>query len=150
MNGCNPINLELLLEQLGSVEAAGDPRHRYNLRRVLMHSRCFERNRLFFRCLDIFSWTTSVVAGSAIVVACVLVVTIDLIPAKSDLVQMEQSIGEDGNNRKTLGVKSVPTAIFADTLVTSPFGISPYEQVMPGIQDIHNLAKNKINLVISP
>lgn len=69
-----PLNLEQLLECLGSNETPGDSHHRYALRRALLKSRCFEVNQITAKWLRLFTLTTSAVAGGAVAVAFVLVV----------------------------------------------------------------------------
>lgn len=69
-----PLNLEQLLEHLGSKEIPGDTQHRYALRRALLKSRCFEVNQITARWLKFFTLTSSAVAGGAVAVAFVVMV----------------------------------------------------------------------------
>ncbi len=68
------LQLEELLQRMGSVEVAEDVAHKYALRRALLNSTRFERNRFRLVWMRFFTYSTTLVAGGAIVA--VLVVSV--------------------------------------------------------------------------
>lgn len=79
MNEPMVAQLEGLLDRLGPVDVPEDPAHRYALRRALLNSTLFERNRFRIVWTRVFTYTTSVVAGGAVVAVLVVnVLTVEL------------------------------------------------------------------------
>lgn len=68
------LQLEELLRRMGSVEVSEDVSHKYALRRALLNSTRFERNRFQIVWMRLFTVTTNLVAGGAVVA--VLVVSV--------------------------------------------------------------------------
>ncbi|MEI6511321.1 MAG: hypothetical protein WCO25_04750 [Candidatus Uhrbacteria bacterium] len=68
------LQLEELLRRMGSVEVTEDVTHKYALRRALLNSTRFERNRFRLVWMRFFTYSTTLVAGGAIVA--VLVVSV--------------------------------------------------------------------------
>lgn len=68
------LQLEKLLQRMGSVEISEDVAHKYALRRALLNSTRFERNRFRIVWMRLFTYTTTLVAGGAVVA--VLVVSV--------------------------------------------------------------------------
>lgn len=68
------LQLEELLRRMGSVEVSEDVAHKYALRRALLNSTRFERNRFQLVWMRFFTYTTTLVAGGAVVA--VLVVSV--------------------------------------------------------------------------
>lgn len=66
--------IEELLRRMGSVDVSEDVSHKYALRRALLNSTRFERNRFQLVWMRIFTYTTTLVAGGAVVA--VLVVSV--------------------------------------------------------------------------
>lgn len=62
-----PVNLDQLLERLGSDEAPGDSKHRYALRRALLNSPVFEPSERSERRSLLFGATASLMAGGMMV-----------------------------------------------------------------------------------
>lgn len=90
-----PLNLEQLLDRLGSNETPGDTNHRYALRRALLKSRSFEVNQLTAKWLRLFSLTTSAVAGGAVAVAFVMVIQTTLnMEVQNNVYAIESSQGD--------------------------------------------------------
>lgn len=64
------LNIEELLETMGSVDLSGDPVHRYELRRKLLCSRFFEfvsQNHKTTRWDRVFTYTAPLIAGGMMV-----------------------------------------------------------------------------------
>lgn len=79
MNERMVVQLEQLLDRLEPTDVPEDPSHRYALRRALLNSTLFERNRFRIVWTRIFMCTTSMVAGGAVVAVLVVnVLTIEL------------------------------------------------------------------------
>lgn len=78
MTAQNQLNLEELLERVGSHEVPGDTKHRYALRRALLRSRYFETNRATAKAMRIFGMTTSIVAGGAVIAVFVLAIRVSV------------------------------------------------------------------------
>lgn len=75
--------LESLLERMGSAEPPVDSAHCYALRRALLNSPRFERNRLRVVWTRMFVYTTTLVAGGAVAAVLVVgVLTVELVPSK--------------------------------------------------------------------
>ncbi len=76
--------IALLLERMGSIEIQTDTRHQYALRRALLNSPRFERNRLRLVWTRFFVYTGTLVAGSAVAAVLVVnVLTVELAPSRS-------------------------------------------------------------------
>lgn len=76
--------LESLLEQMGSAEPPVDSAHCYALRRALLNSPRFERNRLRLVWTRLFFYTGTLALGGAVAVILVVnVLTVELAPASS-------------------------------------------------------------------
>ncbi len=97
MNELMLAQLERLLER-AEPDVREDPSHRYALRRALLNSTLFERNRFYVVWTRFFMYTTSVVAGGAVVaVFAVSVLTVEL----------EQARGSSPISRQTAPVEFV-------------------------------------------
>lgn len=68
------LQLEELLRRMGSVEVSEDASHRYALRRALLNSTRFDRNKTRQVWMRFFTTTTNLVVGGAVVA--VLVVSV--------------------------------------------------------------------------
>ncbi len=68
------LQIEELLRRMGSVEVSEDASHRYALRRALLNSTRFERNKNRQVWMRLFTTTTNLVVGGAVVA--VLVVSV--------------------------------------------------------------------------
>lgn len=69
-------NLDQVLRQLASEPVVIDPRHRYALRRALLHSQTFTSNRIVTRWFQVLSVTGSALAGSLVVAVVVVSVSV--------------------------------------------------------------------------
>lgn len=97
MNELMLAQLERLLER-AEPDVQEDPSHRYALRRALLNSTLFERNRFYVVWTRFFMYTTSVVAGGAVVaVFAVSVLTVEL----------EQTRGSSSISRQTVPVEFI-------------------------------------------
>lgn len=73
------VQLERLLQQMEPREVPDDAAHRYALRRALLNSSRFERNRVRVVWTRLFMYTTSLVAGGAVMAVFVVsVMTVEL------------------------------------------------------------------------
>jgi hypothetical protein len=89
-----PNNLEQLLERLGSVETPECLEHRYALRRALLNSPRFERNRFRMVWTRLFTYTATFVAGGAVVAVLVVsVMTVELRGRESLVDSQESGVG---------------------------------------------------------
>lgn len=88
MNELMLAQLERLLERAQPANVPDDPAHRYALRRALLNSTLFERNRFHIVLTRFFVYTTSVVAGGAVVaVFAVSILTVELEARKASVVR---------------------------------------------------------------
>lgn len=79
MNEPTLSQLECLLERTRDANVPEDTCHRYALRRALLNSTLFERNRVRIAWTHLFVYATSVMAGSAVVAIVVVgILTVDL------------------------------------------------------------------------
>lgn len=73
------LQIECILEQAGSVEVADDVAHRYALRRALLNSPRFEQHRIRIVWTRLFTYTTTLVAGGAVIAVMVVsIMTVEL------------------------------------------------------------------------
>ena len=79
MNELTLSQLEQLLERMEPAETPDVPEHRYALRRALLNSTLFERNRFYVVWTRFFLQTTSIVAGGAVIAVLVVnVLTVEI------------------------------------------------------------------------
>ena len=86
------LNLEELLERLGSDEIPGDTHHRYALRRALLNSKYFEANLIRHKFYQWFTLGTSLLAGGAVVAVFIVFMNVGL---GSNLVLDDALVVED-------------------------------------------------------
>lgn len=115
------LQLEELLQRMGSVEISEDVSHKYALRRALLNSTRFERNRFQLVWMRLFTYTTTLVAGGAVVA--VLVVSV----MSFELSDMRRTVpgSSAGTTARTVPVQLVDVETRPAQMATDRSGLSP-------------------------
>lgn len=115
------LQLEELLQRMGSVEISEDVAHKYALRRALLNSTRFERNRFQLVWMRLFTYSTTLVAGGAVVA--VLVVSV----MSFELPDMRRSASGSaaGTVTRTVPVQLVDMETRTEQASTDRSGLSP-------------------------
>ena len=117
------LQLEELLRRMGSVEVREDASHRYALRRALLNSTRFERNRFRIVWMRLFTYTTTMVAGGAVVA--VLVVSV----MSFELTDMRRSAaGSSVGSARAVPVELVDETTRLPAVIGAQSGLSPEAQ----------------------
>ncbi len=141
------LQLEELLRRMGSVEVAEDASHKYALRRALLNSTRFERNRFQLVWMRLFTVTTNLVVGGAVVT--VLVVSVLSFEVRDE--RGISSVGAVGAQR-TIPVQLVeaePRSL-PETFVSQP-AVAQFAsfEIRPEVRHVLEFAQPSISFAVS-
>lgn len=90
------LQIECILEQAGSVEVADDVAHRYALRRALLNSPRFEQHRIRIVWTRLFTYSTTLVAGGAVIAVMVVsIMTVELRETAVVAARVQDQLAQD-------------------------------------------------------